>query len=104
MALKHFVVTSALVVATASLAFAGGHEGNPAVAARKAHMDLYSFNLGMLGAMAKGETEYNADAAKAAAGNLAALAQLNQSAYWASHFLSQLPLALVSALLYSVPA
>ena len=82
MALKHFVVTSALVVATASLAFAGGHEGNPAVAARKAHMDLYSFNLGMLGAMAKGETEYNADAAKAAAGNLAALAQLNQSAYW----------------------
>ncbi len=69
-------------LAVAGTAFAGGHAGNPAVSARKAHMQLYSFNLGLLGAMAKGETEYNADAAAAAASNLAAVASLNQSAYW----------------------
>ena len=69
-------------VAVASAALAGGHSGNPAVTARKAHMQLYGFNLGILGGMAKGETEYNADAAAAAASNLAAVAALNQSAYW----------------------
>lgn len=66
----------------ATTALAGGHDGNPAVSARKAHMQLYSFNLGTLGAMAKGEVEYDAAAASAAAGNLAALSSLNQSAYW----------------------
>ena len=69
-------------LAVAGSAFAGGHGGNPAVKARKAHMQLYAFNLGILGAMAKGETEYNADAAAAAANNLAAVSSLNQSAYW----------------------
>lgn len=69
-------------VAAASTAIAGGHAGNPAVKARKAHMQLYAFNLGTLGAMAKGEVEYDADAASAAAGNLASLAALSQRAYW----------------------
>ncbi len=69
--------------AVAGSAFAGGHAGNPAVKARKAHMQLYAFNLGTLGAMAKGEVEYDAGAASAAASNLAAVASLNQMAYWA---------------------
>ncbi|MEM9427476.1 MAG: cytochrome c [Pseudomonadota bacterium] len=69
-------------LAAAGTAFAGGHNGNPAVTARNAHMQLYSFNLGTLGAMAKGEIEYDAEAAAAAAGNIAALAALNQRAYW----------------------
>ena len=73
---------TAAIVALAGVAIAGSHGGNPAVKARKAHMQLYSFNLGTLGGMAKGEIEYNADAAKAAAGNLAALASLSQGAYW----------------------
>jgi cytochrome c556 len=55
---------------------------NPAVGARHALMGLYAFNLGQLGAMAKGEMEYHADAAGAAAGNLAALAKLDQTALW----------------------
>ena len=76
------VLILACGVAVAGSAFAGGHGGNPAVTARKAHMQLYSFNLGTLGAMAKGEVEYDADAASAAAGNLAALAALSQRAYW----------------------
>lgn len=67
----------------AGTAFAGGHTGNPAVKARKAHMQLYGHNLGILGGMARGNAEYNAEAASAAASNLAALAQLDQSTYWA---------------------
>ena len=66
----------------AGTAFAGGHGGNPAVKARKAHMQLYAFNLGTLGGMARGNIEYNAEAASAAASNLAALANLSQRAYW----------------------
>ena len=77
------LVLSATIAMTASLASADGHGGNPAVKARQAHMQLYGFNLGILGAMAKGETEYNADAAMAAANNLATVSALNQSAYWA---------------------
>lgn len=66
----------------ASAAFAGGHGGNPAVKARQAHMQLFAHNLGALGAMARGNAEYDATAATAAASNLAALARLDQSSYW----------------------
>jgi cytochrome c556 len=65
-----------------SLAFAAAHGGNPAVKARQAHMQLYSHNLGILGGMAKGEIEYSADAAQAAADNLVALSGLNEASYW----------------------
>lgn len=53
-----------------------------AVKARQAHMGLYAFNLGPLGAMAKGEVPYDAAAASAAAANLAALSAMDQSRYW----------------------
>jgi cytochrome c556 len=43
---------------------------------------LYSFNLNILGGMAKGEVDYDAEAASAAAANLAAVSKLNQMAYW----------------------
>ena len=76
------ILVSATAIAIAGVAVAGGHGGNPAVKARKSHMQLYAHNLGILGAMAKGEAEYNADAASAAAGNLAAMTQLNQMSYW----------------------
>ncbi len=78
---RTFFIT-ATVVATASLAFAGSHGGNPAVKARQSHMRLNDHNIGILGAMAKGDVEYNAEAAVAAASNLAALANLDQRSYW----------------------
>lgn len=53
-----------------------------AVEARHAHMDLYAYNLGLLGGMAQGEIDYDAEAAQAAADNLLALASLDQSRYW----------------------
>lgn len=73
-------VVSALAVGT--MAIAGGHEGNPAVKARKAHMQLYAHNLGILGGMAKGDMEYNAELAQAAADNMAVLTTMSQMSYW----------------------
>ncbi len=76
------LTVSLAALAVSSVAWAGGHGGNPAVKARKAHMQLYGFNLGTLGGMAKGEIEYNADVAQTAADNLATLTAMNQMAYW----------------------
>lgn len=53
-----------------------------AIDARQSHMTLYAFNLGPLGAMAKGEIEYDAETAAAAAENIAALARIDESRYW----------------------
>ena len=53
-----------------------------AIGARKAQMQLYAFNIGQLGAMAKGEVDYDAAVASAAANNLAALSALNGMAMW----------------------
>ena len=53
-----------------------------AIKARKAQMQLYAFNLGLLGDMAKGAVAYDASAAAAAANNLAVLAALDQSRLW----------------------
>ena len=71
-----------LVTATVIGSAYAQQSDNPAVKARKAVMQLYAFNLGALGAMAKGEVEYNADAATSAANNLVALGQIDQSAMW----------------------
>jgi len=79
---RSLIAITAFALATGTVAIAGGHGGNPAVKARNAHMGLYAFNLGLLGDMAKGTTEYNADIAQAAASDLAALAALSQASYW----------------------
>ena len=82
---KKLLVASVVTLGIASSVFAASHaskEAQAAVKARQAHMQLYAFNLGALGAMAKGNVDYDAEAASAAASNLAALAKLNQMAYW----------------------
>ena len=78
---------TALGLAAAALlgttALADDHAAqHPAVKARKAQMQLYAFNLGTLGAMAKGEAEYDAEAAQGAADNLVALSSLAAAAMW----------------------
>jgi len=52
-----------------------------AVKARQSVMRLYAHNLGALGAMAKGEVEYDAEAAKTAAANLAAVNSLKMAVW-----------------------
>ena len=75
----------ALAGSLATAAFSDGHADKAtmaAVKARQAAMQLYAYNLGILGAMAKGAVDYDAGAASAAAGNLAALTSMNQMAMW----------------------
>lgn len=50
--------------------------------ARQSFMQVYRFNLGMLGAMAKGEMPYDAELASAAANNLLAASKMNNRAMW----------------------
>lgn len=45
-------------------------------------MDLYNFNLAIIGNMAKGAVDFDAAAAQSAADNLASLTSLNQMSYW----------------------
>jgi len=78
-----FALAGAAIAATVAgtPAFADG-DLEKAIAARNAQMTLYSWNLGMLGAMAKGTVEYDAAKASAAASNLAALAALDGQGMW----------------------
>ncbi|WP_416896714.1 MAG: c-type cytochrome [Minwuia sp.] len=71
----------ALLAATASTALADKAAEN-AIKARKAQMQLYAFNLGSLGAMAKGDAPYEAEAASALAANMNALANLKTMTMW----------------------
>ena len=82
--MKRIALTAAAAVfGLAGAVYAGSHGGNPVVKARQAHMQLYAFYMGQMGAMAKGEVEYNADAAQIAADNLASLVGMNQMLLWA---------------------
>jgi cytochrome c556 len=59
-----------------------GESEEKAVKARQALMQVYAFNLGQLGAMVKGDIEYNADLAKASADNLVKATSMNGMAMW----------------------
>ena len=74
-----------LTFALAGSAFAAGHiseDAARAMKARQSHMTLYSFNLATVGGMAQEKIPYDAAAAASAANSLAALANMDQSAYW----------------------
>lgn len=65
---------------------ADNHTNNQTAAgikARQAQMQIQAFNLGILGAMAKGEAEYNAEAAVLAATNIVHAASIHQPQAWA---------------------
>ena len=68
-------------LATASIALAA-EPFEKEIKARKGHMQLYSFNIGVLGAMAKGKKPYDAEAAQTAADNLVTLVQMKNGALW----------------------
>lgn len=67
--------------AIATSAIADGHI-EKAVKARQGFMQVVAFNLGPLGAMAKGEMDYDAELAANNAKNLQALAVMNNGAMW----------------------
>jgi cytochrome c556 len=73
---------TALALALAgTAALADGHFEKE-IKARKAVMQLRGFNLGQLGAMAKGKMAYDAETASVAAANLLATAKFDMSRMW----------------------
>lgn len=79
--LKAFCLGAACAIAVTGPVLADGHL-EKAVEARQGLMKVVAFNLGPLGAMAKGEMEYDAEIAKTSAENLAALSAMNTGAMW----------------------
>ena len=79
--LKVFCSLVFVFVAGVGSSAADGQFDN-AIKARKAVMALYAWNLGQLGAMAKGDIEYNAEAAQIAAENIKILATMNNGSAW----------------------
>ncbi|SDC14300.1 c-type cytochrome [Ruegeria marina] len=78
-------VAAVALVAMSGVGFAASHsQGEFAreIKARQAQMTLNAFNLGILGAMAKGEMEYDAEAAGLAASNLAASSSIWMPTAW----------------------
>ncbi|MCP5085616.1 MAG: cytochrome c [Rhodobacteraceae bacterium] len=80
------MIRSFVKVTTATLLIAGvvtpSLADEAAIKARQGVMQIYAQNLGILGAMAKGTAEYNAEAASTAAGNLMTMMSIDQSAMW----------------------
>lgn len=83
--IKNSIFLSAAFGVAATLALAGSHAPSPeqrAIKARQSQMTLYAFNIGTLAGMAKGEIEYDAQAAGQAANNLVALASVEMPGAW----------------------
>ncbi|WP_341861397.1 cytochrome c [Gymnodinialimonas sp. 57CJ19] len=76
-------LTIALAVSSVALtAQADGHGVDPAVSARQGQFQIMSLNIGVLGQMARGNTDYDSETAQAAANNLLAMSQIDQRFHW----------------------
>lgn len=87
--MNHFIKSiaalglSTAIIATASMAGSHAKEGmNPAVAARHHQMQMVGYSIGILGAVAKGEMEFDAAMVSSAAKNLNALATMDRATLW----------------------
>ena len=74
-------IVAALFMGNMSTTIAAG-DFDRQIKARQAVMQLYAYNLGILGAMAKGEVEYNAEQASTAAVNLDTLVNMKNGSMW----------------------
>lgn len=70
------------LIATAGFAASHSSVSNKTVAARHAQMIMVSYHTGVLGGIAKGETEYSAEMVDAAATNLRELAKMQKATLW----------------------
>ncbi|QFT63232.1 cytochrome c [Roseivivax sp. THAF30] len=77
--MKTFVVAAA-IAALAVPAVAQEFDGQ--LKARQGQFRILAINLGILGDMAKGETEYDAEAAQASADSIHAVSMINQGPLW----------------------
>ncbi|MDE0754724.1 MAG: cytochrome c [Woeseiaceae bacterium] len=82
---KSFItaVVALAVAAPAYFAFAADDFAfKSQIEGRQAFMQVYRFNLSILGGMAKGDVEYDADLAAASANNLLAASKMSNGAMW----------------------
>ena len=66
----------------AVMAFPAMADQDPAVGARQGQFKLYAHNFGVLGGMAQGRMDYNAEMAQTAADNLFHLTRVDQGHLW----------------------
>lgn len=74
------LAASALTLTMATTAIAQNSSGP--LKARQGQFQILAINLGILGGMAKGEVEYTAEAAAAAAGSIVGVSMVAQDALW----------------------
>ncbi|WP_428242795.1 c-type cytochrome [Gynuella sp.] len=74
------VVPLAAALALSGMASAADFEKQ--VEGRQAYMEVLGYNMGILGAMARGKMDYDADLASAAANNLKYAAMMNNASMW----------------------
>ena len=82
---KFLIVTLATIALGATTFVAFAEDEVPfqnQIEARQASMNIYKFNLKILGAMAKEKTPYDAEQASAAANNLLAASKMSNGAMW----------------------
>ncbi|MDJ0698485.1 MAG: cytochrome c [Woeseiaceae bacterium] len=79
---RYTVLAAIAAIGTMTAAFADEHPFAAEIKARQSLMQVYRFNLGLLGSMAKGDREYDAELASAAAGNLLAISGMKNGAMW----------------------
>jgi cytochrome c556 len=82
MKIRSILAASAVIVATGFGGVAIAQDLPFPVQARQGQMKMMGLNLGVLVGMARGEAEYDADRAQAAANNLVALSAIDQSFHW----------------------
>ncbi|KIN60959.1 Cytochrome c-554 [Sulfitobacter noctilucae] len=77
------ILTGILAATIGTALFAESHAKlDPAVAARHHQMQMIGYHTGILGAIAKGEMDYDAAMVSAAAQNLASLATMERATLW----------------------
>ena len=79
---KTLLLTLSLLVASSSASSVIAGDYDREIKARQSVMQLYAYNLGGLGAMAKGQKDYDAGLAQALADNLLTLATMNNGSMW----------------------
>ena len=78
--MKILLASAAVILSMGGAALA---QGMPAeVKARQGQFRILAINLGILGGMAKGEVEYSAEAAQAAADSIVGVSMVNQAPLW----------------------
>lgn len=80
--MKHLKAMIALAAMVSGTAVYAQDDFSGQLKARQGQFRILAINLGILGGMAKGESEYSAEAAQAAADSLVAVSMIHQGPMW----------------------